>query len=205
MNESEGQPEFERKGRSRAEAYGLAQVKSEIREYVESFAVAIILALLIMAFVGQSYVVQGDSMLPSLHHGERLLVDKLTYRFRPPARGEIIVFAYPRDHRRKFIKRIVGIPGDRIEIRDRTLFVNGLPVDEDYIQGPMYQPFGPVIVPEGTVFVLGDNRNNSEDSRFRDVGPVPRSNIVGRAVAAYWPLSDLGLVRVPEALERLNR
>lgn len=182
----------------------LPQVKSEIREYAESFAVAVILALFIIFFVAQSFLVQGVSMEPTLHDGERLLVDKVTYRLREPRRGEIVVFGYPKEPRRKFIKRIVGLPGDIVEIRDRTLFINGQPVAEEYIRGPMYQPFGPVQVPEGAYFVLGDNRNNSEDSRFRDVGPVPRKNIVGRALLVYWPLDEAGLVRIPEAIARLN-
>lgn len=182
----------------------MPQGRSEIREYVESFAVAIVLALFVIFFVAQSFLVQGVSMEPTLHDGERLLVDKVTYRLREPKRGEIVVFGYPKEPRRKFIKRIVGLPGDIVEIRDRTLYVNGEPVEEAYIRGPMYQPFGPVRVPEGTYFVLGDNRNNSEDSRFPDVGPIPRRYIVGRALFVYWPIGKAGLIRIPESIARLN-
>jgi signal peptidase I len=182
----------------------LAQVKSEIREYAESFVIAIALALFIILFVAQSFLVQGDSMEPSLHDGERLLVDKVTYRFRSPERGEIIVFSYPKDPRRKFIKRVIGIPGDVIEIRNRTLYINGSPIEEAYIRGPMYQPFGPITVPEGTVWVLGDNRNNSEDSRFPDVGPVPLKNIVGRALFVYWPPQEIGMIHPPQVLAELD-
>lgn len=183
----------------------MAQVKSELREYAESFAIAIALALVIILFVAQSFLVQGSSMEPSLYDGERLLVDKVTYRFREPRRGEVVVFGYPKDPRRKFIKRVIGLPGDVIEIRDRTLHVNGVPVVEDYIRGPMYQPFGPYTVPEGTVWVLGDNRNNSEDSRFADVGPVPFERLVGRALFVYWPLAKGGFIEVPAALAALER
>ncbi len=182
----------------------MAQVRQEIREYAESFVIAVLLALFIILFVAQSFLVQGDSMEPSLHHGERLLVDKVTYRFRPPERGEIIVFSFPKDPRRKFIKRVIGVPGDTVEIRNRTLFINGIPIEEDYIRGPMYQPYGPVVVPEGTVWVLGDNRNNSEDSRFPDVGPVPLDLVVGRAVVVYWPLREAGLIAVPQLLADLE-
>ena len=182
----------------------MPQGGSEIREYVESFAVAIVLALFIIFFVAQSFLVQGVSMEPTLHDGERLLVDKVTYRLREPMRGEIVVFGYPKEPRRKFIKRVVGLPGDIVEIRNRTLYINGEPVEEEYIRGPMYQPFGPVQVPEGTYFVLGDNRNNSEDSRFPDVGPIPREYIVGRALLVYWPIREAGLIRVPEAIARLD-
>jgi len=182
----------------------LAQVKSEIREYAESFVIAVLLALFIIFFIAQSFLVQGDSMEPSLHDGERLLVDKVTYRFRPPQRGEIIVFSFPKDPRRKFIKRVIGVPGDTVEIRNRTLIINGVPIEEEYIRGPMYQPYGPITVPEGTVWVLGDNRNNSEDSRFPDVGPVPYDLIVGRALFIYWPLGEAGIITVPKALAELE-
>lgn len=183
----------------------MPQVKSEVREYIESFGVAVALALFIIIFVAQSFLVQGESMVPTLDDGERLLVDKVSYRFRPPRRGEIIVFGYPKDPRRKFIKRVIGIPGDTVEIRDRRLVVNGEPVEEGYIRGTMFQPYGPVTVPPGAVWVLGDNRNNSEDSRFPDVGFVPLKSIVGRAVFIYWPLGGARLVERPPALVQLER
>lgn len=175
-----------------------------MREYVESLLIAVALAVFIILFVAQSFRVEGESMVPSLYDGERLLVDKVTYRFRPPQRGEIIVFPFPADPSRRFIKRVVGIPGDIIEIRDRTLWVNGKAITEDYIRGPMYQSYGPIRVPEGTVFVLGDNRNVSEDSRFREVGPVAQDKIVGRALLIYWPPGEIGLVKAPEALAALE-
>lgn len=178
----------------------MAQPKSELREYLEAGVIAVALAFLIITFVAQSYVVQGASMEPSLHNGERLLVDKLTYRFRDPQRGEIIVFRYPADPGRKFIKRIIGLPGDRIEIHDQTVFLNGEPLTEPYINGPTYGEFSAVVVPPNHYFVLGDNRNNSEDSRYPDVGAVPQRSIVGRSLAIYWPLSDMSVVRIPPGL-----
>lgn len=182
----------------------MPEPKSELREYIEALAVAVGLALFIIVFIAQSFLVQGGSMLPTLHDGERLLVDKVTYRFREPARGEIVVFRYPANPSRKFIKRIMGVPGDRVEIRDWTVYINGDAIQENYIHGPTYNDFGPVTVPEATVFVLGDNRNQSEDSRFDDVGFVPLSHVVGRALVVYWPLTEVGLVRVPEALRTLR-
>lgn len=179
-------------------------VKSQLREYVESFVVAIVLATFIILFVAQSFRVEGESMLPSLHDGERLLVDKVTYRFRSPQRGEIIVFPFPADPKRKFIKRVIGVSGDTIEIKNRMLHVNGEPIAENYIRGPMYQQFGPITVPEGTVFVLGDNRNVSEDSRFRVVGAIAEKDVVGRALIIYWPLGELGIVTAPDALADLD-
>lgn len=144
-------------------------------------------------------------MLPSFHDGERLLVDKLSYRFREPRHGEVIVFKYPADRQKRFIKRIVGVPGDEILIRDFTVYVNGKPLEEaSYILGPTLRPFGPVVVPEGTYFVLGDNRNRSEDSRNPQVGFVPRDHIVGRALLVYWPITSAGFVRVPDTFRDIQ-
>lgn len=179
-------------------------MKSEIREYVEALLIAVVLAGFIIAFVAQSFLVNGSSMEPTLSDGQRLLVDKITYRLRPPARGEIIVFHYPADPKRKFIKRVVGLPGDVVQIRGSRLFLNGEPVEEPYINGPILESFGPVRVPEGHVFVLGDNRNNSDDSRYPDVGPVPMELIVGVARVVYWPPNRIGLVRVPSAFAALD-
>lgn len=176
----------------------MARAKSTLIVYVEALAVTTVLAFIVVNFVGQSFLVQGASMLPSLHDGERLLVDKITYRFRPPARGEIVVFRYPADPQRKFIKRVIGIPGDVVEVREWIVYLNGRPLHEDYIYGPTYSDFGPVTVPEDTLFVLGDNRNQSEDSRYADVGFVPRSHLVGRAVFSFWPPAHIGPVRIPD-------
>jgi len=179
----------------------LANGKSVIREYVEAIAVAVVLAGFIIVFVAQSFLVQGASMEPSLSHGERLLVDKITYRFRPPARGEIVVFRYPADPSRKFIKRVIGQPGDVVYIRGGRVFVNGTPLVEDYILGPTYGEFPPLRVPPDHFFVLGDNRNNSDDSRFADVGPVPRHLIVGRAILTYWPPAQAGIISPPSIFQ----
>ncbi len=142
-------------------------------------------------------------MLPTLENGQRLLVDRLTYRFREPQRGDIVVFRYPANPSQHFIKRVIGVPGDEVYIARGTVFVNGVALQEDYINGPMFtgRPFGPVVVEPGTYFVLGDNRNNSEDSRDRRVGLVPRQNIIGRAVWRYWPLSDMSVIKAPEFLQ----
>lgn len=183
----------------------MSAAKSELREYLEAFAIAIGLAIFIIIFIAQSFLVQGSSMFPTFDDGERLLVDKLTYRFREPSHGEVVVFQYPADRQRRFIKRIVGVPGDEIRIANWTVYVNGQPLEEtDYTNGPTYSNFGPVIVPEDTYFVLGDNRNLSEDSRNPKVGFVPRDHIIGRALVVYWPIADAGLVQVPESFRELE-
>lgn len=176
--------------------------KSTIREYIEAFVIAVALALFIITFIAQSFLVQGSSMEPSLHDRQRLLVDKLSYRFVDPKRGEVVVFRYPADRRRKFIKRIVGLPGDEISIRNGFLYINGTRVEESFVNGPTYGPysspvFGPVVVPEESFFVMGDNRRNSDDSRYPDVGFVHRSDIVGVARFAYWPITQIQVLRIP--------
>ncbi|HEY8416833.1 MAG TPA: signal peptidase I [Limnochordales bacterium] len=179
-------------------------IKARIREYIEALIIAGALAAFIITFVAQSFLVQGSSMEPTLTDGQRLLVDKITYRLREPRRGEIIVFHYPADPRRKFIKRVIGLPGDEVLIAGQRLILNGRPVQEPYVLGPMHGVFGPVTVPPGHVFVLGDNRNNSDDSRYPDVGPVPLELVVGVARLAYWPPGRFGIVRPPAAFAALD-
>lgn len=183
--------------------------KSQIREYAEALLVSVILAALIIVFVAQSFLVEGSSMEPSFHDGQRLMVEKVSYRFGEPKRGDVVVFRYPSDPRRKFIKRIIGLPGDEITIKNGFLHINGQRLEEDYINGPTYgtysaPTFGPVLVPDGHYFVLGDNRRNSDDSRYPDVGFVPRKNLVGRARFVYWPLNQISWISIPSALERIG-
>jgi len=112
-------------------------------------------------------------MRPTLQSGERLVVNKFIYRTRNPEKGEIVVFKYPSDPSRDFIKRVIAVPGDSIEIKNHDVYVNDVLLSEPYILEPTLSEYPKAVVPEGTVFVMGDNRNNSEDSRFADVGFVP--------------------------------
>lgn len=184
-------------------------IKPEIREYLEALVVSVILALLIITFIAQSFLVEGSSMEPSLHHGQRLMVEKVSYKFREPQRGEVVIFKYPGDRRRKFIKRVIGVPGDEILIKNGYLHINGVRLEEDYINGPTYgtysaPSYGPVLVPEDHYFVLGDNRRNSDDSRYPDVGFVPKKDFVGKALFIYWPLTQIGLPHRPPIFERVE-
>jgi signal peptidase I len=172
--------------------------QEEAKEYAKTLLTSLALALFIITFIAQSFRVDGVSMMPTLHHGDRLMIDKLSYRFREPQRGEIVVFRYPANPRHRFIKRIIGLPGDIIEGRNHTLYLNGQPLAEDYTNDRTYGDFGPIVVPDGRYFVMGDNRNNSEDSRYPDVGPVPRHLLVGRAMFQYWPLTRIRGMRIPE-------
>jgi signal peptidase I len=165
-----------------------------VKDAVETLVLALILTLVIRGFLMESFLVQGHSMEPTLHHGERLLVSKLLYRFREPERGEIVVFRYPRDNRTDFIKRVLALPGDKVEIRLGRLYINDQPVEEPYVYHAGMFTMPPLVVPEGQVFVLGDNRTNSEDSRV--FGPVDLENVKGKAFVVFWPLPRIHVLGV---------
>lgn len=177
-----------------------SHVKQEWRGWIESLGLAMAIALLINVFLAQSFRVDGASMEPSLFNGERVMLEKVTYRVKEPARGDVIVLRVEGESQ-PYIKRIVGLPGDQIEVDHHQLVINGVPLNEDYTYGPTYGDFGPLTVPNGTYFVMGDNRNNSLDSRFPTVGPVKRTQIVGRAIFRYWPVTCTSSIRAPKALQ----
>lgn len=156
-----------------------------------------------MTFVGRAFTVEGPSMLPTLHSGERLVVERVTYLFRPPHRGEVIVFRYPLNPREFFVKRVVGLPGDRVAIRGGYLWVNGQRLEEEYVNARALRPFPEVQVPPDHYFVMGDNRNNSEDSRDPRVGFIPRELVVGRAIWRYWPVERITVLTPPESFSTI--
>ena len=162
---------------------------SEIKDWIVSIVVAVALAMFIRTFIVELYVVDGPSMRPTLESEERLVVNKFIYRFRSPEKGEVLVFQYPRDPSRDFIKRVIATPGDTIEIREGRVLVNDQLLTEDYILEKTRSEYPKSTVPEGRIFVMGDNRNNSEDSRFADVGFVPYDLIKGKAMIVFWPIS----------------
>ena len=167
----------------------MGQLGTEIRDWVISIAVAVALAMFIRTFVVELYLVDGPSMMPTLEHQQRIVVNKFIYKMRAPERGEILIFQYPRDKSRDFIKRVIAVPGDTIEIKDHNVYVNGELQNEDYILAKSRMDYPKTTIPEGHVFVMGDNRNNSEDSRFPDVGFVPYELLKGKAMLVFWPLS----------------
>ena len=162
----------------------------EIKDWVISIAIAVALALFIRYFIVELYLVEGPSMRPTLVHSERLVVNKFIYYFRTPLRGEILVFRYPRDPSRDFIKRVIGVPGDTMEVREGQVYRNGELLKEPYILEMTRGSFPATKVPEGHLFVMGDNRNNSEDSRSRAVGFVPNEMVKGKAILVFWPPSE---------------
>ena len=184
----------------------MSNPKSKLREYVEAILLAIVIAFFIRTFVIQAYKIPSGSMKPTLLIGDHILVSKFNYGVKlpfvrstlipvgSPKRGDIVVFIYPEDRSKDFIKRLVGLPGDTVEVRDKQILLNGQPWKETHgvhsdslvIPGAV-QPrdnFGPVKVPEGSLFVMGDNRDESYDSRFW--GFVDMKDVLGKALIIYW-------------------
>ena len=164
-----------------------------ILELVQTLLMAVILYFLIDTVVARVRV-ENISMLPTLREGEFLLVNKMAYRFGEVDHGDIIVFHNPSNPQEDYIKRVIGVPGDKIEVHDYQVFLNGYPVTEDYISEPPSY-VGEWEVPEGQLFVLGDNRNRSDDSH--KWGFVPFENVVGKALVIYWPPSKMTLLNEP--------
>ena len=188
--------------------------KSTLREYFESICVAVILALFIRTFVVQAFKIPTGSMIDNLLIGDHLLVNKMVYAPTATApertimpvkdihRGDVIVFKYPSEPERDFIKRVIGLPGDAIRIEDKTVYINGEPLQEDYVYYPPgsdgeegYSDYRrdnmpEMVVPQDQFFVMGDNRDNSADSRFW--GTLPRELVKGRALIIYWSFEAPG-------------
>jgi signal peptidase I len=169
------------------------------QENFQIIVIALCLALLIRVFVAEPRYIPSDSMLPTLEMGDRLVVEKISYRFRPPVTGDIIVFdpppqlqtlGYAKDQ--AFIKRIIGEPGQTVRIADGKVYLNSEPLQEDYIAEPPAYRWGAFQVPSEEFFVMGDNRNDSNDSHIW--GFLPRKNIIGRARFRFWPLNRIGFV-----------
>jgi signal peptidase I len=164
-----------------------------LREVLETILPAVLIAFLINFFLAQATQVHGQSMEPTLHSDQRLVVEKVSYRFHGPRRGDVIVLKSPRESSELLIKRVIGLPGEAVEIRQGRVYINGQEWDEPYLERSPGGNWGPIIVPPLHVFVLGDNRGFSNDSRA--FGMVPIENIVGRAWVSYWPIDEVGAVR----------
>jgi signal peptidase I len=177
----------------------LHSLRNEIRVWTRDLLIAIGLALIIIVFLYQPVKVEGTSMAPLLSDQERIFINKFVYRFEPIQRGDVVVFWYPLDHSKSFIKRVVGLPGETVEIRQGAVYVNGKIVPEPYVP-PQYEDlsdFAQVRVPKDSYFVMGDHRISSNDSRV--FGSVGSQFIYGRAVFAYWPVDHFGSLSTTEA------
>lgn len=166
----------------------------ELRSWLRDIFFAALTAILIVIFVIQPVKVEGTSMEPRLSDQERIFVNKFVYHFSEVGRGDIVVFWYPRDPSKSFIKRVVGLPGEEIEIRSGVVYVNGKTLQESYVPPSYfdYASYPAQVVPEDQYFVLGDHRNSSNDSR--NWGFVPSANVFGKAIFRYWPISKLGVI-----------
>ncbi|MBD3109464.1 signal peptidase I [Bacillus sp. AGMB 02131] len=180
--------------------------KSELWEWIKALLIAVALAVIIRFFLIAPIVVDGYSMMPTLHDQDRMIVNKISYTFSDPERFDIVVFHAPEG--KDYIKRIIGLPGDTVEYIDDVLYINGEPIDEPYLDeykeqvfdGPLTDSFtlldipdGQETVPEGYLFVMGDNRRNSKDSRH--IGFVSMDKVVGKTSIVYWPISDMRIVK----------
>lgn len=189
-------------------------LKSETWEWIKALLIAFALVALMRWLLFTPTIVSGPSMEPNFHDRQRLIVNKVIYRIREPERGEVVVFHAP--EKKDYIKRVIALPGETVKVVGDTVYVNGEPIEEPYIraevekakqQGTTYNRrdykvtengVEAVTVPEDSVFVMGDNRSNSKDSRMESVGFVPIDEIVGRADVVFWPLPDFRLVRHPD-------
>ena len=171
-------------------------LRREIRSWGRDLVIALSLAVVIIIFFYQPVKVEGTSMTPLISDQERIFINKFVYRFEPIHRGDVVVFWYPLDRTKSFIKRVVGLPDDTVEIREGQVYVNGKMLIEPYLQGESEDlgAFSATRIPAGEYFVMGDHRNSSNDSRI--FGPVPRSFIYGKAVFAYWPVDHFGSIPV---------
>lgn len=169
-------------------------------DIIQTVVVALSIFVIVYLFFFQPHQVKGNSMMLNFLNGEYLLTDKVTYRFQEPKRGDIIVFAAPKNEEYEYIKRIIGLSGETIKIEGGDVFINGKELEEKYLPKGLETRSGSFLkedqvfsIPEGQYLVMGDNRDHSSDSR--GWGPVPRENIVGKAWLRYWPLDKFGLVK----------
>ena len=176
-------------------------MKVFLREFLLTLlSAAIIFLILQTAF--QTFVVIGISMKPTLQEEQRLMVNKLVYKLHQPERGDVIVFEPPQDGREDYVKRLIGIPGDKVQIKQGTVYINGEVLDEDYINEEPHYNMSSVIVKEDEYFVLGDNRNRSNDSH--NGWMVPQQNIVGKVWLSIWPPEKWGLITHHPLEEQLS-
>ena len=166
----------------------------DVRVWVRDILISIVIAAVVIVFLYQPVKVEGTSMMPWLEDQQRIFVNKFVYRFEQIRRGDIVVFRFPLDPSKSYIKRVVGLPGDVVEIADGDLSINGQRFEEPYVPAEYHDrgSYPPLKVPAGNYYVLGDHRNTSNDSRSG--WTVPQANVIGKAVFAYWPPQRFGVL-----------
>ena len=173
----------------------LAERVGSVRAWVGDLFVSVVVSLIIILFLYQPVRVEGTSMLPRLEDQDRLFINKFAYQFEKIHRDDVVVFYYPHDHSKSYIKRVIALPGDRLSIDHGTVIVNGVALNEPYVPERFQddRSLPERVIQAGEYFVMGDHRSISSDSR--DFGPVPRDLIYGRAAFVYWPVDQAGVVR----------
>jgi len=184
--------EFQQDTETRNRETALKIALGWLSEAVETIVPAILIALLINLFLAQATRVYGQSMEPNLHTDQRLVVEKLSYNFHEPQRGDIVILNVPRAGSGLLIKRVIGLPGEKLEIKGGKVYINEQAIEEPYLSNQTQRDMKAIVVPPKHVFVLGDNRGFSNDSRA--FGPVPLDNVIGRAWFSYWPLDQVGFL-----------
>ncbi|HWG59455.1 MAG TPA: signal peptidase I [Candidatus Acidoferrales bacterium] len=181
------------------------QLRRELRGWSRDLAIALGLALGIIIFLYQPVKVEGTSMNPFLSDQERIFINKFVYHFEPIERGDVVVFWYPRDRSKSFIKRVIGLPGETLSIRDGRIYIDGRMLGEEFVPPGFLDDsnFSPQRIPPNSYFVMGDHRDSSNDSRM--FGPVPRSYIYGKAVFAYWPMDHFGSLTAPPVVSAASK
>ena len=169
------------------------QVKSWLRDVLETVLPALVIVFVVNMFLAQATRVEGQSMEPNLYNDQRLIIEKISYHFHKPRHGDIVVLKLPNRPGPPLIKRVIGLPGESVEIRQGHVYINGQLLDEHYVNQLTFSSHASEVVPEDGVFVLGDNRGFSSDSRA--FGTVRLEYIIGRAWFRYWPPEDIGFVR----------
>jgi signal peptidase I len=171
------------------------RARSRVGTWVRDLLISVIVSFFIITFLYQPVKVEGTSMAPQLHDQDRLFINKFAYNFEKIERDDVVVFYYPRDTQKSYIKRVIGLPGDTVRIVAGEVYVNGRPIDEPYVPERYrdVRSMDEFKVPRGEYFVMGDHRSISSDSR--DFGPVARNLIYGKAAFVYWPREEMGVVR----------
>ena len=176
----------------------MKNIVKEVSAWLIYILVIIVISYLVITFVGQRTQVSGSSMETTLSDGDQLIVDKISYRFRDPNRYDIVVFPYQYEKNTYYIKRIIGLPGETVQIVDGYVYIDGQKLDEHYGNEVMENPglaADPVVLGDDEYFVLGDNRNNSQDSRAANVGVIHRDDLLGRAWIRIWPFNKFGVIK----------
>ena len=166
----------------------MKDVKNDIKEWIQAILIAIVVSVVIRLFLFETTLVYGQSMESTLRDKDRVIINKLVYHLYTPSRGDIVVFKNPTNNKENYVKRVIGVAGDTIEIADHKVYINGQLLNEPYLDEETESDFPKLVVPEDTIFVMGDNRNHSQDSRY--IGPIPVENIIGKAQLRIWPISD---------------